>query len=278
MNVKITDLDFNVIGKTFIPSIGFYDAMILGDFFESDINATDDRILVNLNGKNCPVDEPAGIKVMEMAFDATISNSKRANCIMTASYHKGDYLDAVTPTETRCNSDFQTHKRFKLNMLPTMVEAGDDNNDPTTDAQIIAFCGDCGDGNYTWMKGNEDAFATVTSLDLATWTSSHLFNIDKIEDVLNLGLNYIVEIGDISIFPAASPELTIGSSLEIVVSDNVTVIITASITPMAPVVVTDSSSSDSSSIFSTVDNLSMLAMIFGFLTIGGLIVRRKLVN
>jgi len=41
---------------------------------------------------------------------------------MTTSFLEGTYLDAANPVETKCNSDFQTHKRFKLNMLPTMVD------------------------------------------------------------------------------------------------------------------------------------------------------------
>ena len=32
------------------------------------------------------------------------------------------FLDAATPTYTPCNGPFQTHKRFKLNMLPTMTD------------------------------------------------------------------------------------------------------------------------------------------------------------
>lgn len=387
VNVKITDLDFNEITtKSFTKSDGSYSDMVVGDTFESDIyNSLDTTgtVMAKLHGKNWPVGEPAGIKIIEAnTFDQLISNSKPASCIMTTSYLEGAYLDAPIPSETLCNSDFQTHKRFKLNLLPSTyiadgaygegvnltfnvasdantwrymilqkinnytdkrldgykvevgfldaggvfttananggadirlsigenedlsdpliptdiwaaddlatfshglfgaidshfttngffddtaagynvalntnkdtIESGamfvdsnysalpvpyspdtspadgipdgvagqfgnwppsiwapkgifwDDDNDPTTDAELVAFWADRGDGTYAWMKGDSDNFAVATTLELATWASSPLHSIDVIEDVLNLGLTYIIEIGDVSTFPAAA--------------------------------------------------------------------------
>ena len=57
----------------------------------------------------------------------------------------------------------------------------DNDNNPETDAEIVAFWGDRGDGTYTWMKGNEDGFAEATALELATWASSSVHSIDIIE-------------------------------------------------------------------------------------------------
>lgn len=391
VDVKITDLNFDEIaGKVFNEDDGSYtvdgntyDAMVLGDTFESDIKDANNTILVNLHGKNWPVGDPSGIKVKETAFDTVITNGKPGNCIITTSYLEDFYLDSPTPKETKCDSPFQSHKRFKLNMLPTMVEASDintttrygqgvdltfnvhndnnttwrymvlqkinnytdkrldgykveigfigpdgnftkasdvsadlrlsigigedstsdpvggdiwdtderatfshglfgpidlagdpphfpnngffddrtagfnveintttkdvfysttslasnyalvpvpyatadyntsatqfgdwlpnkwapkgifwdDDNDPTTDASLVAFWGDRGDGNYTWMQNNDHGFAAVTALDLAGWASSAVHEVDRIEDVLNLGINYIIEIGDITTFP-----------------------------------------------------------------------------
>ena len=384
VNVKMTDLDYNTSGLTlFDESTGSYDSsMGLGDTFESDIHdtitANTGTVLVNLHGKNWPVGDPAGVKVIENGtYDNTMSHSRPAHCIMTTSYLEGAYLDAATPSETLCSSDFQTHKRFKLNMLPTMVglnddygtgvnltfkvaatgagedwrymvlqkinnytgkrlsgfkvevgfvdpgtgiftlagvgeevklsigtleDAGgtaniwevdelatfshglfgpqtfeepvphfatdgffdntgagftvglnvgedtiestgafvgsnyaalpvpngapitsqfgdwlpsiwapkgifwDDDNDPTTDAQLVAFWGNTGDGTYNWMKGDRDNFAVATALELATWASSPVHEVGVIEDVLNLGLNYIVEIGDVTTFPLAAAD------------------------------------------------------------------------
>ena len=375
VKVDITDLDFDETGyaDSFVESTGYYDEMFVGDSFESDIFDTVNpaTLLVNLHGKNWPVGEPSGIKVIEgPAFDATFPNGKPKSCIMTTSYLEGAYLDAATPSETLCGSDFQTHKRFKLNMLPSMVGADgaygtgvnltfnvyddgngetwryqvlqkinnytdkrlsgfkievgfldgagvfttasangadlrlstdifdadqiatfshglfgpqtfeepvphfptdgffdntgagftvalntpddndtlastgafvdsnyaalpvpygavasqfgdwlpsiwapsgifwDDDNDPTTDAHLVAFWGDRGDGTYTWMKGDRDNFQEVTAVDLATWAKSPVHAISEIEDVLNLGLNYIVEVGDVTTFPVTTPANT----------------------------------------------------------------------
>ena len=566
VSVKITDLDYNeIVGKTFETTDGSYTAMVEGNSFESDIHdSLDDSgsVLVNLHGKDWPVGEPAGIKIMNHTDpSATITHSKPASCIMTTSFIDLDpddlttgHLDTANPVETKCNSPFQSHKRFKLNMLPIMVDgvangdyakgvnltfnveaetgtrrysvlqkinnytgkrldgfkvevgfvgldgnftkasdAGadlrlsigigensdadiwapeelatfshglwgpadgdhfltdgffdnepsgyyvdrndtndtiystttlpgnygaidvplgsvstqfgqwlpsvwepsaifhDDDNDPSTDAQLMAFYGDIGDGNFSWMKGNDDGFAKATTAELFEWAKSPVYEVGGIEDVLNLGLNYIVEVGDISTFPTSTftiritphvsadqlapsyvgetipllsdlldsngtveispaPTFTIGESLEIVVADfdlkgtgdfdvNVSVgeewamvnvteylnrsIFTATLATFAgtTTVITDSnitlqegsvvtvtyadadttgiggptgeavatttanttpvappatSSSSSGGIFSTMDNVSLFAMIFGFLVIGGVIARKKL--
>ena len=568
VTVKITDLDYSQIGKTFDDTDGSYDAMVDGDSFESEIHdSLDDSgtVLVHLHGKDWPVGEPAGLKVMNHTDPtATITHSKPASCIMTTSFVDLDpddlttgHLDTANPAETLCNSPFQSHKRFKLNMLPAMVvgipdgnysksvnltfnteaEAGtrrysvlqkinnytgkrldgfkvevgfvgpdgnftkasdtnvsgvpadlrlsigigedggtdiwasdelatfshglwgpadgdhfltdgffdnqpsgyyvdintttediiystttlpgnygaidvplgpvstqfgqwlpsiweptaifwDDDNDPSTDAQLMAFWGDKGDGNYTWMKGNNDGFQEASAAELFTWAGSPVFEIGGVEDVLNLGLNYIVEVGDVSTFPLSTftiritpkvaldqtepgyisnthppmssyltaagtvtvtpaPTFTIGQDLEIVVADsdlnatstidvnvsvdgvshmltlneidtraifvgtlatfdaNVTTITDSNITlqegsvvtitysdddngtgavdvnvsttaATTPVTPPATSSSSSGGIFSTMDNVSLFAMIFGFLAIGGFIARKKL--
>jgi hypothetical protein len=365
VNVKITDLDYNEIAtKSFDPSTGSYTTMVEGDTFESDIHETttgnEATIRAHLHGKDWPVGEPSGIKVMESDnHDDVLSHSKPASCIMTTSFLEGAYLDSTTPSETLCDSDFQTHKRFKLNLLPSTyisdgaygegvnltfnvaddantwrymvlqkinnytnkrmdgykLEIGfldgsgvftaasvnsadiklsigtdedmknglpsdiwasdelatfshglfgsidehfttngffydqtagynislnanedtiesastlgsnyttlfgnwvpdiwapkgifwDDDNNPETDAEVMAFWADYdGDNTYAWTKGNEDNFAVATALELATWASSPVHEVDVIEDVLNLGLSYIVEIGDTTTFPATA--------------------------------------------------------------------------
>ncbi|MEN8147224.1 MAG: choice-of-anchor F family protein [Campylobacterota bacterium] len=377
IDIKITDLDYNEIPKAFDTTDGSYDAMTYGDSFEGDIYDSVDQsgeVIVKLHGKDWPVGEPGGIKVIHgNSADHTLSHNKPASCIMTTSFvdlveDDGEgMLDEVTPTETLCWSPFQTHKRFKLNMLPTMIDTAaageygegvnlsfnveadadtwrymilqkvnnytgkrldgykvevgfldvdgnfttasaagadirlsigtgegtdganiweenelatfshglfgpadgdhfltdgffdkkaagftvvladtndtitstgtlgsnyvslpvplgavdgqfgswlteewaphgifwDDDNDPLTDAMLMAFWGDLGDGNYTWMKGNNDAFQEATVAELFGWASDPVYTVGEIEDVLNLGLNYIVEVGDISTFPVS---------------------------------------------------------------------------
>ena len=123
VDVKITDLEYNDIGKTFDISDGTYDEMVLGDSFESEI-LTDGEIRGHLHGKDWPVGEPAGIKIINN--DADVSNGKPVNCIMTSSYLDTGYLDTDAPEPVICSSPWQTHKRFKINLLPTSVDIIDE--------------------------------------------------------------------------------------------------------------------------------------------------------
>ena len=151
VNVKITDLDFVEISKTFNETNGTYDAMVSGDSFESDILDSEGKVLGRLHGKDWPLGEPSGIKVVNNDH-GTATSGKPANCIMTTSYlneyevhgDHGDYeilqnteengddnvmtvsgllnTTAETgPMPTICSSDFQTHKRFKVNMQPELL-------------------------------------------------------------------------------------------------------------------------------------------------------------
>jgi len=379
VDVKITAIGYDKdTTKSFDKTDGSYDEMDRSNSFESDLyNSVDTsgEVLVHLHGKDWPVGEPAGIKVLNQTDpDQTLSRNRPASCIMNTSFLEGSYLDSAEPKETLCSSDFQSHKRFKLNMLPTMVSTidadgygtgvnltfnveaedgtrrymvlhkinnytgkrldgyklelgfigadgnftkvselttpadlrlsigegedsgadiwGDEDlaafshglfgpktdeeplphfpedgffdnrsagffvelnattkdiirstgplpsnyaalpvsggsvatqfgdwlpsiwapegifwdfdNDPSTDADLMAFWGDRGDGNYAWLKGNRDGFAEVTAVELATWASDPLYGVDVVEDVLNLGLTYIIEVGEISTFPSTN--------------------------------------------------------------------------
>ncbi|UPT76567.1 choice-of-anchor F family protein [Sulfurovum sp. XGS-02] len=79
-----------------------------------------------LHGKDWPVGEPTGIKIIN--GDLNTHNGKPENCIMTTSYLAAEdnggingYLDSDTPAPTTCSSPFQTHKRFKVNMTENTV-------------------------------------------------------------------------------------------------------------------------------------------------------------
>ncbi|MCW8821013.1 MAG: choice-of-anchor F family protein, partial [Sulfurovum sp.] len=369
--VSVTD--FTTVTGTFEPTDGTYTTMVVGDSFESAIS-TEAEVRGLLHGKNWPVGEPSGIKIIN--GDTKTSNGKPENCIMTTSYLAAEdnlpsltngYLDAfydnnvsTTPAPTLCSSPFQTHKRFKVNMLPTTVadvntstggygkpidlvfnldtndtnastqryqvlqkinnytglrldgyrvevldaskqpNAGaltlslgigekepsvgniwgvedmanfshglwgpattedpphfpedgffdsviayfpvqlnefnttaytlngpvqggnyndlfghwlpskwapygiffDNDNDPTTDAELVAFWGttpdEASDVNATpaWHKGQAESWAEPTTVELDAWMASNLYSVGIIEDTLNLGLNYIVEVGD----------------------------------------------------------------------------------
>jgi hypothetical protein len=364
VDVKIVSVeDFMTVTGTFNKTTGEYSEMTYGDSFESAIT-TGGEVRGHLHGKDWPVGEPAGIK----AITGDIPNKgKPGNCILTTSYLSEEntdsglngYLDttaAAGPVPVICSSPFQTHKRFKINMLPTMVanpdaerygqpvevifnlksgdttskryqvlqkinnytgmrldgykvevltgndqkiseltlsiglaeatdnngtpdaenpniwdpedlanyshglwgpidqhfpvngffddkrsgyvvdETGhgtdtlvagpttlagnyvdlfghwlpsiwqpigvffDDDGDPETDAELIAFWGDpLNTGTNAWHQGNEDNWAVVTQAQIDEYLADESlsgYNVGLIEDTLNLGLNYIINIGD----------------------------------------------------------------------------------
>ena len=124
-----------VDGSTFAslnPSTGYYDPMVVGDSFVSNIysdpantgNAA--ALMAKLSGKVWPVGEPTGIKAVN--GDTLVKNGKPENCLINTSYLEGFYLDAATPKPVICSSDFQSHKRFKVAMQSTTtagVASGD---------------------------------------------------------------------------------------------------------------------------------------------------------
>ncbi|EIF51257.1 choice-of-anchor F family protein [Sulfurovum sp. AR] len=73
----------------------------------------------------------------------------------------------------------------------------DDDNDPSTDADLMAFWGVPPGTNLPvdWYKGMADNWAPVDDVDLQQWALNPLYSVGKIEDVLNLGLNYIINVG-----------------------------------------------------------------------------------
>ena len=375
INVKMIDAETGELsGKAFNTVDGSYEAMTYGDSFVSDIKDDSATVLGRLHGKDWPVGEPSGIKVLNHEDPlATQSHSKPASCIMTTSYMdlvEGDaegFLDTENPVYTPCNGPFQTHKRFKVDVLPAAVEgiengaagkgidlvfnveteeglrryqifqklnnysdkrldgyqiqvgfgvgsefvlasdandiklslgfsedikdgepadiwsaddlatfshglfgaadgdhfledgffdnrpAGfmadineeqtiiastgamesnylaapegvtgqfgdwlpdiweptglffDHDNDPNTDALLQAFWGyNPAIEDYGWMKGNNDNFATPSQTEIDFWIQHPGYFVSGIEDVLNLGLNYIVEIGDVSTYPTST--------------------------------------------------------------------------
>lgn len=68
----------------------------------------------------------------------------------------------------------------------------DHDSNPLTDPQLVAWW-----NGTTWLKGQADAFAEATPEELAAWATNPLYEKDVIEDLLNVGVNYIVNVGDI---------------------------------------------------------------------------------
>jgi len=117
--VNINDFTTPSLG-TFDESTATYTGMGPNMSFESDI-MTGGELRGHLHGKDWPVGEPSGIKVIN--DDLLTKHGKPHNCIMTSSYLAEGYLDAGNKP-VLCSSSFQTHKRFKINLLPTTVASG----------------------------------------------------------------------------------------------------------------------------------------------------------
>lgn len=125
IDVFITDLDFNPLpNKDFNKTDGSYTPMVVGDTFESQVTDGAGKIMGKLHGKNWPVGEPMGVKVIN-DDPGKLQNGKPENCIMTTSYLEGSYLDSTDPVFTTCSSSFQTHKRFKVNLQPDTIAGGE---------------------------------------------------------------------------------------------------------------------------------------------------------
>ena len=83
-------------------------------------NGASGTVLSYVLGKDWPVGEPSGIKVVN--DDAGVKAPKPANCIMTTSYLDGHFLDSDDPQQVPCSGPFQSHKRYKLAVLPASVD------------------------------------------------------------------------------------------------------------------------------------------------------------
>lgn len=112
----------NGTGSTFNPLTGAYSFAADSDYtYQANVF---DRIGTRTGialAKDWPVGEPAGIKIVN--DDPGAKQGKPANCIMATSYLKDHYLDSVDPKQVICSSPFQTHKRFKVAMLPSTVDS-----------------------------------------------------------------------------------------------------------------------------------------------------------
>jgi len=87
-------------------------------------------------------------------------------------------------------------------MLPWGIFFDDDNN-PDTDNLLVAWYGySPAAGGLRWMQGAADNFALVADETITgIWGNDPLYSMDLIDDLVNVGLNYLVTVGDISSFP-----------------------------------------------------------------------------
>ncbi len=67
----------------------------------------------------------------------------------------------------------------------------DFDNDSTTDADLVAWW-----NGSTWLKNYASGFAPATEAELVAWGTNPQYAVDIVEDTLNLGINFIMKIGD----------------------------------------------------------------------------------
>jgi hypothetical protein len=120
-NLGNVQVMLNGAGSTFDPLTGAYQFAAGSDLtYQANVFDRTNAMMGIVLAKDWPVGEPAGIKIVN--DDPGAKQGKPANCIMATSYLKGYYLDSATPKQVICSSPFQTHKRFKVAMLPSMVD------------------------------------------------------------------------------------------------------------------------------------------------------------
>jgi len=101
-------------------SDGTYFAEVYDQVFGVDAASPTGGLMGYVLAKDYPVGEPSGIKVIN--DDDSVKDPKPHNCIMATSYLADHFLDTLDPQQVTCSSGFQTHKRYKLAMLPGTVE------------------------------------------------------------------------------------------------------------------------------------------------------------
>lgn len=120
-NLGNVQVMLNGAGSWFDPSTGAYQFAAGSDFtYQANVFDRTSTMMGIVLAKDWPVGEPAGMKIVN--DDAGAKQGKPANCIMATSYLKGYYLDSAIPKQVICSSPFQTHKRFKVGMLPSTVD------------------------------------------------------------------------------------------------------------------------------------------------------------
>jgi hypothetical protein len=117
VNVMLLHADGTVFG-TFDEPSGVYSTMVSGDSFASMVSDGVNNV-ARVSGKVWPVGEPTGIKAV--VNDGNVKNGKPENCLINTAYLEGTFLDTAAPKPVICSSPFQSHKRFKIAMLPATV-------------------------------------------------------------------------------------------------------------------------------------------------------------
>ncbi|MEA3273805.1 MAG: choice-of-anchor F family protein [Pseudomonadota bacterium] len=118
---NLDNVTVNILDGTFNYTNGSYEFGLNADgTYSSDVDDGAGNVMATIIAKPWPIGEPPGVKVIN--DDLAVKNNKPVNCIIATSYLEGHYLDSVDPQQVICSSGFQTHKRYKQAMLPSMVD------------------------------------------------------------------------------------------------------------------------------------------------------------
>ena len=111
----------DILNSWFDELTGAYNFATDSDFtYTANIDDAAGTVMGITLAKDWPAGEPAGIKIVN--DDAGVKPPKPANCIMATSYLADHFLDSTDPQQVTCSGPFQSHKRYKLAMLPTSVD------------------------------------------------------------------------------------------------------------------------------------------------------------
>ena len=151
--------------------------------------------------KDWPVGEPPGIKIVN--DDDLVKAPKPPNCIIGTSYLADHYLDSADPQQVLCSGPFQSHKRYKLAMLPTGFDGIDlvfnveaEGGSRTyqvfqkinnwTDGRLEGFTVQVGTGVGANFKTASDAGIALADLNISVPTE--IWEADKAVAVFSAGL------------------------------------------------------------------------------------------
>ncbi|MFV8819663.1 choice-of-anchor F family protein [Haliea sp. E17] len=123
VEIYMSDGEGGYTTSTFDESSGSYDFAPGSDHTYYAAVSNGSSVVGRVMAKDWPIGEPSTIKVIN--DDLEVKNGRPANCIMSTAYIDGAYLDSTEePDPVICSSDYQTHKRFKVAMLPEILEEG----------------------------------------------------------------------------------------------------------------------------------------------------------
>ena len=204
VDVVVTDASGNPVIPADAARIG------VGNLYVSNIKSVHGETMATLVAKDPPVGDPPGLRIVNndtiKVHDPDVSGEPELvplNCIQASSYldypigsgdfdYEGDGFDADAslkgPIPVVCTSPFQTHKRFKVLMLPSLVDMGPG----LEDSYFMRF--DVVDGG--------EATDYLVRQKINNWTGGRLSGF-------KLEMGFIDRNGDFRAFPAGGPSLEI---------------------------------------------------------------------